>query len=87
MSSESDEEIVLGCLQLVLSSPKSQHKRVLILNNGFHELRDQTSLLLGKVFGKIEELKGQDSWLLQHLHLQIKSIQYSVLVPFEKNLM
>ena len=45
MSSESDEEIVLGCLQLVLSSPKSQHKRVLIPNNGFHELRDQTSLI------------------------------------------
>ena len=32
-----------------------------ILNNGFHELSDQTSLLLGKVFDKIEELKGQDS--------------------------
>ena len=61
MSSESDEEIVLGCLQLVLSSPKYQQKRVLILNNGFHELRDQTSLLFGKVFGKMEELKGQDS--------------------------
>ena len=45
MSSESVEEIVLGCLQLVLSSPKSQHKRVLIPNNGFHELRDQTSLI------------------------------------------